>query len=73
MSQNLKAAVIIPVMPKKYVVIREWRVPLQAYSIGWPAGLVGDHENETIETAASRELIEELGRELIAPYEQPEY
>jgi ADP-ribose pyrophosphatase len=55
------AVVIVPyhVVEKRWVMIREYRVPLADYEYGFPAGLVdGD---ETIETAARRELKEETG------------
>jgi ADP-ribose diphosphatase len=61
------AAIIIPVCfddkrRKNLVLIKEWRVPLQKYNVGLPAGLVGDHGNtEEVQTAASRELLEETG------------
>lgn len=70
---NMEAAVIIPVLvDKRYpvgdpkrnnlVLIREFRVPLQGYNYGLPAGLVGDHEsNEDPAVAAQRELEEETG------------
>lgn len=44
------------------VFIREYRIPLDNYVIGFPAGLVGDvSENEDIREAAMRELEEETG------------
>ena len=61
------AAIIIPVCfdekrQKNLILIKEWRVPLQKYNVGLPAGLVGDHGNtEEVQTAASRELLEETG------------
>lgn len=63
------AAIIIPVLVdeqknKSLVLIKEWRVPLQRYNVGLPAGLVGDHGNtEEVQAAASRELLEETGYE----------
>jgi len=60
-------AYIIPVFVDKLnkphlVFIKEWRIPVQQYVIGFPAGLVGDVDSgEDIEIAASRELIEETG------------
>jgi ADP-ribose pyrophosphatase len=44
----------------------EYRVPVKAVVVGFPAGLVGDTEgleNEAHETATVRELIEETGYE----------
>ena len=61
------AAIIFPFVVDRYgdkemVLIKEWRVPLQQYVIGVPAGLVGDHNPEEEEAvAAVRELEEETG------------
>ena len=58
---------IIPINENKWgepecVFIKEWRIPIQNYMIGFPAGLVGDVDStEDIRTAAERELIEEVG------------
>ena len=55
---------IVPVLvsDKKYaILIKEYRIPMKAYVIGFPAGLVGDIGNESVETAAQRELLEETG------------
>ena len=44
----------------------EYRAPVRAKVVGFPAGLVGDspgHEDESFETASRRELIEEAGYE----------
>lgn len=72
---DMEAAIIIPVfVDKEYpvnhpkrnnlVLIKEFRVPLQKYNYGLPAGLVGDHEsNEDPMIAAHRELEEETGYE----------
>jgi ADP-ribose pyrophosphatase len=43
----------------KTLVISQFRPPLNAYSIEFPAGLID--EGETIEEAARRELAEETG------------
>lgn len=69
---NVEAAIIIPVFvdrqypmgnPKRdnLVLIREYRVPLKRYNYGLPAGLIGDHGQETALQAAHRELEEETG------------
>lgn len=43
----------------KLIVIREYRVPIEGYQIGFPAGLID--EGETPEDAVRRELEEETG------------
>jgi ADP-ribose pyrophosphatase len=55
------AAVIVPfhTVRDKMVIIREYRVPLDDYEYGFPAGLVDD--GESVEQAARRELMEETG------------
>lgn len=62
------AVIIIPALIKDgkphIVLIKEYRVPLQAYNISLPAGLVGDvHSGEDYKEAAQRELLEETGYE----------
>jgi len=47
---------------KKLVVLREYRVSLAGYQYEFPAGLVDD--NESIEEASRRELLEETGLSL---------
>lgn len=62
-----EAAIIIPVLIKdsvRYMVlIEEWRIPLQGYNVGLPAGLLGDHGEEEAVAGARRELVEETGYE----------
>lgn len=42
--------------------VEQYRVPLGARTIEMPAGLVGDdHDQDTLEAAARRELVEETG------------
>jgi ADP-ribose pyrophosphatase len=55
------AVVIVPFHKgkDKMVIIREYRVPLNDYEYGFPAGLVD--EGETVEQATRRELREETG------------
>lgn len=63
-ANNANAVVIVPIIglktsTPKLVIIREYRVPIQGYEHGFPAGLVD--MNETIIDAAERELKEETG------------
>jgi ADP-ribose pyrophosphatase len=55
------AVVIVPfhTAKNKMVIIREYRVPLNDYEYGFPAGLVD--AGESVEQAAWRELMEETG------------
>jgi len=55
------AVVIVPfhTARNKMVIIREFRVPLDDYEYGFPAGLVDN--GESVEQAARRELMEETG------------
>ena len=59
------AAIIIAVTPEDRVLfVEQFRVPLQARTIEMPAGLVGDdRDDDSLEAAAVRELIEETGWE----------
>lgn len=58
-------AVIVPVTRDgQAVFVEQFRRPVNAQVIEWPAGLVNDragHGLETMETAARRELLEETG------------
>ena len=61
-----EAVIIIPVIcegkDRSLLLIREWRTPLQAYTYGFPAGIVGDTDNnEELNKAVARELEEETG------------
>ncbi|EDM27699.1 NUDIX hydrolase [Lentisphaera araneosa HTCC2155] len=61
---DISAAVIAAVTDKKeLVLIEQFRVPMNAPVIEWPAGLVGDgdYEGEESFIAAQRELEEETG------------
>ena len=57
------AVIIVAVTPeRKLLFVEQHRIPVEGRTIEMPAGLVGDQEaGETLETAASRELIEETG------------
>jgi ADP-ribose pyrophosphatase len=49
---------------ERAVFVEQYRVPVQARMIEWPAGLVGDeeeHDGEDLLAAANRELEEETG------------
>lgn len=60
-------AYIVPITENKFgepmaVFIKEFRIPLQDYVVGFPAGLVGDVDSdEDVIVAAYRELTEETG------------
>lgn len=60
---NGMAVIIVAVTPQDEVLfVEQYRVPLGARTIEMPAGLVGDdHEHDTLEDTARRELIEETG------------
>lgn len=57
------AVLVIAVTPADEVLfVEQYRVPLGARTIEMPAGLVGDdHDDDTLTSAARRELIEETG------------
>ena len=59
--QQPDAVVIVPFHKEKdkMVIIREYRVPLNDYEYGFPAGLID--EGESLEQATRRELQEETG------------
>ena len=58
-------ALTIPLTDGNEIVfLRQFRAPLNTHVIEYPAGLIGDeagYEDETAESAAGRELIEESG------------
>ena len=55
--------IIIAVTPEdKLLFVEQFRIPMDAATIEMPAGLVGDIDaGDTLELAASRELLEETG------------
>jgi ADP-ribose pyrophosphatase len=66
-SGLIDAVVMVPVLhtpgqPSKLVMIREFRIPLNGYSLAFPAGLL--EEGESVEEAVRREMIEETGLEV---------
>ena len=64
-KNDTKAVMIVPyhIEKAKYVMIKEFRVPIKDYEIGFPAGLIDT--NEGIANAISRELKEETGLDLV--------
>lgn len=50
-----------PGRPPATMLVIQYRPPLDAYTVEWPAGLVG--EGESVEAAAAREFREETGYE----------
>jgi len=58
-TNKANAVVIVAMVEDKIVVTREFRVPMNGYEWGFPAGLL--EEGEPIEHAAGRELMEETG------------
>lgn len=61
-SRGIHAAVILAVEDDHVLLVEQYRVPLGAYCLELPAGLVGDHDvGEDVLTSAARELEEETG------------
>ena len=65
-SRDIEAAVIVAIDEdeegRHILLVEQYRVPLGAWCIELPAGLVGDdHAGEAIRVAAARELEEETG------------
>lgn len=61
-ARNIEAAVILAVDGGDVLLVEQYRVPLGAWCLELPAGLVGDESaGEAIRTAAARELEEETG------------
>ena len=57
-----RAVMIVPFYGDRLVITREFRVPLNDYEYGFPAGLIDD--GETAEEAGIREMREETGLEV---------
>ena len=57
------AVIIVAATPEDRVLfVEQFRVPLDAPTVEFPAGLVADsHDADTVEEAARRELVEETG------------
>ncbi len=62
-TRGVSAAVILAVDDEDHVIlVEQYRVPIAAWCLELPAGLVGDEEEgEAAEVAAARELEEETG------------
>ena len=61
-TRNIRAAVILAIDEGHVLLVEQYRVPLGAWCLELPAGLIGDEEEgEEVETAAIRELEEETG------------
>jgi ADP-ribose pyrophosphatase len=61
-TRNISAAVILAVHEGEVILVEQYRVPIGAYCLELPAGLIGDEEEgEEVELAAIRELEEETG------------
>ncbi|WP_407673777.1 NUDIX hydrolase [Parasphingorhabdus litoris] len=63
-SRGIRAAVILAIDEGHVLLVEQYRVPLGKNCIELPAGLVGDHDdnsNEDASVAAIRELEEETG------------
>ncbi len=66
-GEHVDAVVIVPVLhpegqPPKLVMLKEFRVPVNGYSLAFPAGLL--EAGESIEEAVRREMFEETGLEV---------
>jgi ADP-ribose pyrophosphatase len=61
-TRNISAAVILAIHEGQVILVEQYRVPIGAYCLELPAGLIGDdEEGEDVELAAIRELEEEAG------------
>jgi len=61
-ARGIEAAVIVAIDDGHVLLVEQYRVPLDAWCLELPAGLVGDDSaGESIRTAAARELEEETG------------
>jgi ADP-ribose pyrophosphatase len=61
-TRNISAAVILAIHEGQVILVEQYRVPIGAYCLELPAGLIGDdEEGEAVELAAIRELEEEAG------------
>ena len=61
-ARGIKAVVIVAIDGDHVLLVDQYRVPLGRRCIELPAGLIGDdHADDTVESAARRELEEETG------------
>ena len=61
-TRGVSAAVILAIDDGHVILVEQYRVPLDAYCLELPAGLIGDdEEGEEADAAAIRELEEETG------------
>jgi ADP-ribose pyrophosphatase len=60
-----EAVIIVAVTPEdRLILVEQYRIPVHAYVIEFPAGIIGDdplRRDEPIDEAARRELLEETG------------
>jgi ADP-ribose pyrophosphatase len=62
------AVIIVPILrlpgePPRLVLVKEFRVPVGGYVLGFPAGLL--EPGEAVEDTARREMLEETGMEVV--------
>ena len=64
-KNDTKAVMIVPyhVEENKYIMIKEFRIPIKDYELGFPAGLI--EKDESVENAIKREIKEETGLDLV--------
>lgn len=68
-NAGVDAVVVAAIFEEKLVLTRQYRIPILARELDFPAGLID--EDETVEEAAVREFKEETGLELKIDYVSP--